>query len=108
MVTYVGVDTFFALRDNYKALMAELYAARSYEEVYAARERFGQRMGPSVARVIVMVASFALGGQFAKLPPPKSSPNNFGGQDYFDPTGWGARFNQDGSFRGFLEPPTHE
>ena len=31
----------------------------------------------------------------------KASPNKFGGQDYFDPTGRGAPFNQDGSFRGF-------
>jgi len=37
-----------------------------------------------------------------------TAPNNLGGRDYFAPSGRGARFNQDGSFRGFLEPPANE
>lgn len=39
-------------------------------------------------------------------PGTKSVPNNYGGQDYLDPSGRGARFDRDGSFRGFSEPPS--
>ncbi len=31
-------------------------------------------------------------------------PNNVGGIDYYRSDGSGARFYQDGTFRGFLEP----
>jgi filamentous hemagglutinin len=33
-----------------------------------------------------------------------SKSNNFGGIDYYRPDGSGARYYQDGTFRGFLEP----
>jgi hypothetical protein len=70
MVAYIGCDTFFALRDGVKALRADLEEATHEDEVRAAGERFGRRMGPSVAKILVMVASYALGGAVAKLPPP--------------------------------------
>jgi len=76
-----------------------------------ALEKHGGRQGSLFPKATGNVAEKNRQGQeiledILTNPGTKSSPNSFGGQDFFDPSGRGARFNQDGSFRGFLEPPT--
>jgi hypothetical protein len=74
-----------------------------------ALEKHGGRQGSMFPKATGNVAEKNMQGQqiledILRNPDTRPSPNKFGGQDYFDPTGRGARFNQDGSFRGFLEP----
>jgi hypothetical protein len=76
-----------------------------------ALEKHGGRQGSVFPKATGNVADKNRQGQeiledILTTPGMKSSSNKFGGQDFFDPSGRGARFNQDGSFRGFLEPPT--
>jgi hypothetical protein len=71
MVAYVGTDVFWVIRDGFAELKANLEAARTFDDVSAAGELLGRRLGPSLAKVIVLVASFAAGGALAKMPVPK-------------------------------------
>jgi hypothetical protein len=71
MVAYVGTDVFWAIRDGFAELKANLETARTFDDVSAAGELLGRRLGPSLAKVIVLVASFAAGGALAKMPVPK-------------------------------------
>jgi hypothetical protein len=71
MIAYVGTDVFWAIRDGFAELKANLEAARTFDDVSAAGDLLGQRLGPSVAKVIVLLASFAAGGALAKMPVPK-------------------------------------
>jgi hypothetical protein len=71
MVAYVGTDVFWAIRDGFAELKTNLEAARTFDDVAAAGGLLGRRLGPSMAKVIVLVASFAAGGALAKMPVPK-------------------------------------
>lgn len=61
LLSYLGVSTLWHLVDAWRQLAMELDAARSFEAVYAAGESFGKRIGAQVARVLLMLVTWALG-----------------------------------------------
>lgn len=68
MIAYVGTDMFWAIRAGFEELKASLETAKTFDDVTAAGERLGQRLGPSTAKLILLVGSFAMGGALSKLP----------------------------------------
>lgn len=61
MVGYLGLDTVRGLLDGWRQMRAEALQARSFAGLRAAGERLGERMGAQTARVLVMLATLALG-----------------------------------------------
>lgn len=66
LIAFVGVDLFNNLVKGYKAMSAELAQARDFAQVRAAGLRYGERLGPTVARIVVMVATYGV-AKFAGL-----------------------------------------
>jgi hypothetical protein len=60
LIAFVGVDLFNSLVRGYAALAEELAGARDFAAVQAAGERYGQRLGPTLARIVVMVATYGV------------------------------------------------
>lgn len=61
LCTYLGWSTVWGILQGWKWLRAEASAARTFEELSAAGERFGKLLGANTARVMVMVTTMALG-----------------------------------------------
>ncbi|WP_375772864.1 HNH endonuclease [Archangium gephyra] len=61
MVAYLGVDTVWSLLRGWRQLELETQRARTFSEVREAGERFGRVMGAQVGRLLVMLATAALG-----------------------------------------------
>ncbi|WP_095992274.1 hypothetical protein [Cystobacter fuscus] len=72
IISYVGVDTFWGLVVGFKWLMEEADRATTFNELRAAGERYGKRMGRNAARAFAMLAMAAMGntapGLAAKVP----------------------------------------
>ncbi|CAM4006924.1 hypothetical protein COEX109129_03865 [Corallococcus exiguus] len=67
LIGYVGIDTFWALIQGFRHLMAEADAALTFDELRGAGERFGKVMGRQAARAFVMLATAAIGSTGATL-----------------------------------------
>ncbi|AFE03708.1 hypothetical protein COCOR_00792 [Corallococcus coralloides DSM 2259] len=67
LIGYVGIDTFWALTQGFRHLMAESDAALTFDELRGAGERFGKVMGRQAARAFVMLATAAIGSTGATL-----------------------------------------
>nr|WP_249347194.1 hypothetical protein [Corallococcus exiguus] len=67
LVGYLGIDTFWALIQGFRHLMAESDAALTFDELRGAGERFGKVMGRQAARAFVMLATAAIGSTGATL-----------------------------------------
>ncbi|NOK38297.1 hypothetical protein HMI49_34375 [Corallococcus exercitus] len=67
LIAYVGIDTFWALIQGFRHLMAESDAALTFDELRGAGERFGKVMGRQAARAFVMLATAAIGSTGATL-----------------------------------------
>ncbi|HVG63203.1 MAG TPA: hypothetical protein VNA24_31860 [Hyalangium sp.] len=69
---YLGWDTVWRLIDGWLVLMKEVDRATTFDELYAAGEKFGEVMGEKAARAFVMLATAAMGnsaaGMAAKMP----------------------------------------
>jgi len=75
LLGYVGVSTLWGLEDGWREFSRDVDGARSFEAVRAAGERFGKRVGAQVARVLVMLVAWGLGGGLdAALPNVSSLP----------------------------------
>ena len=61
LCTYLGWSTVWGILQGWKRLSAEAKAARTFDELSAAGERFGKLLGANTARVMVMVTTLALG-----------------------------------------------
>jgi colicin-lik colicin-like DNase/tRNase family protein len=61
MVAWLGVDTVWSLLQGWRQLELETQQARTFAEVREAGERFGRVMGAQVGRLLVMLATAALG-----------------------------------------------
>ncbi|HYO52776.1 HNH endonuclease [Archangium sp.] len=61
MVAYLGLDTVWSLLEGFRQLELETQRARTFAEVREAGERFGRVMGAQVGRLLVMLATAALG-----------------------------------------------
>jgi len=60
LIAFIGVDLFNNVVKGYLAMADELAVAQSFAQVRAAGERYGQRIGPTLGRIIVMVASYGV------------------------------------------------
>lgn len=60
LVGYVGWDTLVGLIDGWRRLEKECQQARTFAEVRAAGERYGQVMGEKVTRLLILAATAAL------------------------------------------------
>lgn len=60
LIAFLGVDLFKSVVRGYAAMAEELAAAREFAAVRAAGERYGRRLGPTVARIVVMVATYGV------------------------------------------------
>ncbi|AFE05311.1 putative lipoprotein [Corallococcus coralloides DSM 2259] len=67
LIGYVGIDTFWALIQGFRHLMAESDAALTFDALRGAGERFGKVMGRQAARAFVMLATAAIGSTGATL-----------------------------------------
>ncbi|WP_053066898.1 HNH endonuclease [Archangium gephyra] len=61
MVGYLGLDTVWGLLTGWKQLTQEAERARTFVELRDAAERFGRLMGEKSARVLVLLATAAIG-----------------------------------------------
>ncbi|HYO52610.1 HNH endonuclease [Archangium sp.] len=61
MVAWLGLDTVWSLLAGFRQLELETQQARTFAEVREAGERFGRVMGAQVGRLLVMLATAALG-----------------------------------------------
>jgi len=61
MVGYLGLDTVWGLLEGWKRLEQESERARTFVELREAAERFGRLMGEKSARVLVLLATVAIG-----------------------------------------------
>ena len=72
LIGYVGLDGFLALTNGCRELAREVDPATNFAQVHAAGQRFGQRLGPHVARALVMLVGAAMGqtasGLAARVP----------------------------------------
>src|SRR6185295_3308638 len=66
LIAFVGVDLFNHVVKGFTAMLDELKGAKDFEGVQAAGIRYGQRIGPTVARIVVMVATYGI-AKFAGL-----------------------------------------
>ncbi|MFP2904231.1 hypothetical protein ACLESD_03970 [Pyxidicoccus sp. 3LFB2] len=67
LLAWLGVDTVWSLMRGWGQLVEDSHRATSFEDLSDAGEKFGQVMGENTARVLVMMATAALGGTTAKL-----------------------------------------
>ncbi|WP_224361184.1 AHH domain-containing protein [Hyalangium versicolor] len=72
LVLYVGYETLHSLISGWYRLMEDVKAARTFEEIRDAGERFGKVIGTESARALVMLVMAAIGqtaqGFASKLP----------------------------------------
>jgi hypothetical protein len=66
LIAFVGVDVFNHVVKGFTEMLDELARARDFEGVRAAGIHYGQRLGPTVARIVVMVATYGV-ARFAGL-----------------------------------------
>jgi filamentous hemagglutinin len=66
LIAFVGVDLFNNVVKGFTAMLDELGRARDFESVRAAGIHYGQRIGPTVARIVVMIATYGV-AKFAGL-----------------------------------------
>ena len=67
LVAYIGVDTLYTLGRGWKALVNRADAATTFEELRGAGEEFAKVMGADTARILVMLATAAVGSEAAAL-----------------------------------------
>jgi len=67
LVAYVGVDTLYTLGRGWKRLVDDADKATTFEELQKAGEGFAKVMGADTARVLVMLATAAMGSQAAGM-----------------------------------------
>nr|BDT30345.1 AHH domain-containing protein [Myxococcus sp. MH1] len=60
-IAYLGVDTVWRVLDGWVVLVREADRARSFEELSAAGEAYGEVLGENSARVFMMLATAAIG-----------------------------------------------
>jgi hypothetical protein len=53
----MGMDTVLSLRDGWQRMRAEALQARSFTQLRAAGERFGELVGAQTARVLVLLTT---------------------------------------------------
>jgi hypothetical protein len=58
LVAYVGVDLCNTVVDGYVAMATELNGAHSFASIRRAGENYGKRLGPMVARLVLMAATY--------------------------------------------------
>ncbi|HYO51633.1 HNH endonuclease [Archangium sp.] len=61
LVAYLGADTLFNVVEGYRRLQGAVQSARSLLELRSIGERYGRVLGEQVGRVLVLVATAALG-----------------------------------------------
>jgi hypothetical protein len=61
LMAYLGADTLFRVVEGYRQLQSDAQHARSFRELKIVGVRYGQVLGEQVGRVLVMVATAALG-----------------------------------------------
>jgi hypothetical protein len=66
LIAFAGVDLFNHVVKGFTAMLDELKGAKDFEGVRAAGIRYGQRIGPTVGRIVVMVATYGI-AKFAGL-----------------------------------------
>jgi hypothetical protein len=66
LIAYVGVDLFNSVVKGFTAMLEELRSTRDFDGVRAAGIHYGQRLGPTVARIVVMIATYGV-AKFAGL-----------------------------------------
>ncbi|MCY1017924.1 hypothetical protein [Pyxidicoccus sp. MSG2] len=67
LLGWLGVDTLWSLMRGWVRLVEDADRASTFDELSEAGEKFGRVMGENTARVLVMVATAALGGAVPKL-----------------------------------------
>ncbi|WP_163993867.1 hypothetical protein [Pyxidicoccus caerfyrddinensis] len=67
LLGWLGVDTVWSLMRGWVRLVEDADRATTFDELSEAGEKFGRVMGENTARVLVMVATAALGGAVPKL-----------------------------------------
>jgi hypothetical protein len=67
LLGWLGVDTVWSLMRGWVRLVEDSDRATTFDELSEAGETFGRVMGENTARVLVMVATAALGGAVPKL-----------------------------------------
>ncbi|MCK8501489.1 AHH domain-containing protein [Myxococcus fulvus] len=60
-IAYLGVDTVWRVLDGWMVLVRRVDEARTFEELEAAGEAYGEVLGENAARVFVMLATAAIG-----------------------------------------------
>ncbi len=60
-IAYLGVDTVWRVLDAWVVMVRRVDAARTFEELSAAGEAYGEVLGENAARVFVMLATAAVG-----------------------------------------------
>lgn len=60
LIAYVGVDLFNNVVEGYVAMGIALKAAHDFAAVRRAGENYGRRLGPMVARLVVMAATYGV------------------------------------------------
>lgn len=60
LIAYVGVDLFNNVVKGYLAMDQELSRARDFAAVEAAGQRFGQRIGPTLSRLVLMALTMGV------------------------------------------------
>jgi hypothetical protein len=66
LIAFVGVDFFNHVVKGFTAMVEELARARDFAGIRAAGIRYGERIGPTLARIVVMVATYGV-AKFAGL-----------------------------------------
>ncbi|WP_430384400.1 SitA5 family polymorphic toxin [Archangium violaceum] len=74
MVAYLGLDTVWGLLEGWARLERETEQARTFTEVREAGERFGRVMGAQAGRLLVMLATLALGSTANQMMGPPGLP----------------------------------
>ncbi len=67
LLGWLGVNTVWSLMRGWVQLVEDSHRAATFEELSDVGEKFGRVMGENTARVLVLVATAALGGTTAKL-----------------------------------------
>src|SRR5207248_9450693 len=60
LIAYVGTDLFNHVVKGYFAMVEELKGAQDFASVRRAGERYGHRMGPTLARLVLMAATIGI------------------------------------------------
>jgi hypothetical protein len=67
LVGYLGIDTVWNLMSAWQRLTEETEASATFSEVREAAERFGKVLGANAARVLVLIATLAIGNTAAHM-----------------------------------------